>query len=348
MSRPAALIEVDPLHDERWTEITHRHPRASIFHTRMWLQALRATYEYEPVAFTKSAPGERLDNVLLFCRVRSWMTGRRLVSLPFSDHCDALVDDPATLTTMLQSLTQSVGREGRYIELRPIEGTSWPAGFRVSAQFCWHSIDLRPDLDTVFSRFHKSHTQRAIKKADRVGLTIAVDRSIEALEAFYALHTLTRRRHGVPVQPFAWFRNLGEAFTDRLRVYVARMAEQPVAAIVTLRHRQTLVYKYGCSDPRFNSTGATSALFWRAIRDAKAEDLREFDLGRSDMDDVGLQAFKDHLGGERQTISYYRYTSDTVSSWRRRLTPAVARTAQALVPKAIQVRAGSSLYKHFA
>ena len=55
----------------------------SVFHTRGWLQTLQRTYGYQPVAFTMSAPSGALTNALLFCVVRSWLTGNRLVSLPF-------------------------------------------------------------------------------------------------------------------------------------------------------------------------------------------------------------------------------------------------------------------------
>ena len=86
------LHEVDPLRDDRWVDFVTKHPNASVFHTRQWLEALSRTYKYEPVAYTDSRQAEPLTNALLFCRVRSWVTGRRLVSLPFSDHCQPLVE----------------------------------------------------------------------------------------------------------------------------------------------------------------------------------------------------------------------------------------------------------------
>jgi CelD/BcsL family acetyltransferase involved in cellulose biosynthesis len=342
------LRQVDPVRDQRWPELVARSNGSSVFHSREWLVALQRTYGYEPVVFTASPDGAPLGEGLLFCRVNSWMTGKRLVSLPFSDHCEPLVDDPTVLAPMLESLKRLVGREGRYIELRPVQAAAFPTCFQVSASFCLHAVDLRPDLDDIFSRFHKSHTRRAVRKAERVGVAIEAERSAAALEGFYALHTMTRRRHDMPVQPFEWFQNLQESFKERMSVYVARLDDRPVAAILTLVHKRTLVYKYGCSDARYNSSGATSALFWRAIRDAKAADLRELDLGRSDLEDEGLQAFKDHLGGTRRTLDYYRYPGRSASGWRQRLTPTVMHTAQAFVPRAIKTRAGSSFYKHFA
>ena len=35
---------IDPLADARWDELVERHPRASVFHTRGWLEALKRTY----------------------------------------------------------------------------------------------------------------------------------------------------------------------------------------------------------------------------------------------------------------------------------------------------------------
>ena len=65
---------IDPLLDDRWPQLIARHPNASVFHTRGWLEGLRATYGYDPIAFTTSAPTETLTNAVLFCMVRSWLT----------------------------------------------------------------------------------------------------------------------------------------------------------------------------------------------------------------------------------------------------------------------------------
>src|SRR5262249_23614503 len=77
--------------------------------------------------------------------------------------------------------------------------------------------------------------------------------------------------------------------------------------ILTLRHKQTLVYKYGCSDKRFHNLGGMPLLFWQAIQQAKFDGLEEFDLGRSDESNVGLIRFKDHLGASKTLIGYFQY-----------------------------------------
>src|SRR5213594_1479598 len=102
---------IDPLADPRWVEFVERHPRASVFHTPGWLETLRRTYGYEPVAYTTASPGAELTNGVVLCRVASRITGRRMVSLPFSDHCEPLVEGPEERKELFSYLRRFVERD---------------------------------------------------------------------------------------------------------------------------------------------------------------------------------------------------------------------------------------------
>lgn len=113
------VYAIDPLQDDRWPELIARHPNASVFHARGWLRALQATYGYGLIAFTTSAPNERLTNALLFCVIHSWLTGSRFVSLPFSDHCEPLIECAeqfGELCAHVEVLGVSEGR--KHVEIR--------------------------------------------------------------------------------------------------------------------------------------------------------------------------------------------------------------------------------------
>ena len=113
------VYRIQPLQDPRWGAFLERHPRASVFHTVAWLEALQRTYGYEPVAYTTSPPDGALQNAILFCLVDSWLTGRRLVSLPFSDHCEPLLDGHTEGSMFLSALEHDVRRNNvRYVEIR--------------------------------------------------------------------------------------------------------------------------------------------------------------------------------------------------------------------------------------
>jgi CelD/BcsL family acetyltransferase involved in cellulose biosynthesis len=300
------VFEVDPCSDARWPSFVESHPRSSIFHTREWLEALRRTYRYTPQALTTSPPDQPLANAILLCHVDSWLTGSKLVSLPFSDHCDPLVEERAHLLHLLSALHERAAARFKYAEIRPrcvgLEEPDWAQ----SGQYHFHTLDLRPSLEQLHARLHKDGVQRKIRRAEREQVMLDQGRSDLHVQQFYQLLLLTRRRHRLPPQPLAWFRNVVECLGGRLTIHVARVGIRPIASILTLRHKKTLVYKYGCSDEGFHNLGGMPALFWQAIQQAKAEGLEEFDLGRSDESNPGLVRFKDHLGASSTSIRYWQ------------------------------------------
>jgi hypothetical protein len=341
------VYEIDPLTDDRWPDLLERQSRASVFHTRNWLEALKRTYKYEPIAYTTAAPGTPLTNGWVFCRIQSWLTGRRLVSLPFSDHCIPLINSEAELGQMSQVVLQGKEQERwKYIECRLPDETPFPGGFVRSHQFYLHRLNLEPDLDTLFNGLHKSSTQRKIKRAERESLICEVGCSELLLDKLYKLLSLTRRRRKMPPQPRKWFSNLLGCFGSELTVWVASKQEIPVASIITIRFKNSLVYKYGGSDDRFFQFGGMQWLLWRAIMDAKQRGLTELDLGRSDVRDKGLSVFKDRLGATSSCLTYFRYPVDPSRvavargmSWPEKLGP--------YIPDGLITFGGRLLYRHF-
>jgi CelD/BcsL family acetyltransferase involved in cellulose biosynthesis len=339
----------DPLKDPRWPEFLQRHPDASIFHTPGWLEALRRTYGYQPVVFTTSPPTQELTNGLLFCCIDSWFTGRRLVSLPFSDHCEPLTDNPENLTELLHFLEQNLKKEKwRYVELRPLNSLgNGLSGFEQNQTSFIHILNLAASQDEIFRSFHKDSIQRKIRRAEREGLTYEEGRSEQFLDQFYHLLLRTRRRHQLPPQPREWFRNLIDCLGDQLKIRVASKDGQPIASILTLRFKDVLVYKYGCSDAKYHNLGPMHLLFWKSIQEAKNNGLKEFDLGRSDADNAGLVEFKDRWGATRSTLTYLRYPvvavkKDSTEGWKVR----IAKQLFLHMPDGFLEAVGKLLYRH--
>src|SRR5437763_6007393 len=146
-----SLSRIDPLQDPRWVKFLDSHPDASVFHFPGWLNALRKTYGYEPQVFTTAAETSDLTDGIVFCKVDSWLTGSRLVSVPFADHCQPLLSHSNQLETLLPLLRSCYDRDHcRYFELRPLilsSGLSRDTGLSRSESFYYHSLDLRPEPD---------------------------------------------------------------------------------------------------------------------------------------------------------------------------------------------------------
>lgn len=346
--------EIDPLTDSRWIPFLERRSRASVFHSAPWLEALRRTYGYQPVAYSTSAPHEELRNALVFCRVKSWLTGRRLVSLPFSDSCELLVNNLSELRVLMAGLENRGHRERwRYIEVRPLDSFEARDATTLSCstqEYTYHKLDLSPDLSTLFHNFHKNSTQRKVRRAEREGVEYR-EGALDLLDDFYYLLVMTRRRHHVPPQPINWYRSLIACFGDALKIRIAVKDGRAVAGMLTLRYKDTMTYKYGGSDPHYNKFGSMHLLFWKAIQEAKNSRLRVFDFGRTDADQDGLIMFKGRWGAIQSRLIYSRYVlpgkapgflDPATENWTTRL----GKHLLARMPRSLLVAIGDRLYRH--
>ncbi len=344
-----AVYSFDPLEDPRWTAFVGRHPAASVFHTAGWLLSLKRTYSYAPIAFTTSGPSEALQNALVLCRVRSWLTGHRLVSLPFSDHCEALVDGPGELKALCAAVEGFRARgRWKYAELRFPDADERPVEpFRTAESYHLHRLDLRPGADELWRQLHRDSVQRRIGKAERERLEYEEGSGGTLVDKLSALLELTRERHGVPPQPRAWLRNVVACLGPAACIRIVSKAAQPIAGILTLTHGKRVVYKYGGSDARHHRLGGTPLLFWRMIQDARRSGAEEIDLGRTDLDNMGLAVFKDRFGARRTTLTYWRSPGDAVAPRSSRKL-AMARRVFHRLPIRLRRVTASIFYRHLA
>ncbi len=343
------VYELNPLKDARWAALLAKHPRASIFHSIAWLEALHRTYGYEPIVFTTAPPGAALGNGLVSCAVSSWLTGRRLVSLPFSDFCEPLFDSPEEFQFLIQHF-RTISRKNKwnYVELRPLSDEFGKIAekeeYRSTSSYFSHRLDLQVETEKLFKSLDKDSVQRRIRRAERAGLTEECGRTSALLKDFYKMMVLTRKRHHIPPQPYAWFENLMQCLGEAFEIRVAYKDRVPVASIITLRFKTTVYYKYGCSDARFNNLGATPLLLWRTIAEAKSKDATAFDFGRTEQENASLVAFKDKWAPRSNPIVYFRFPSNGRPSENK--STKIAGEIFARMPEKLLILTGNLIYRH--
>jgi hypothetical protein len=335
------------------------HPRASVFHSSGWLQALRDTYNYDSFVFRGDRSASNAAPGIVLSRVRSWLTGKRLISLPFSDHCSPLVSGPAELHDVLADLKPLLSSEDwSYLEIRPVDNSFddvlQASGFQRCNEYLLHRLQLDASADTLFRQFHKSSVQYRIRRAERLGLVCETGRSPKLIRDFFHLMALTRRRQSLPPQPFAWFENLARCMgEDGIDIRIAYKDQRPIAALLNVKAFGYVCYKYSCSDLHFKSMNATCLLLWHTVQDACRDGAAVLDLGRSAVDNPGLIRFKSNWAGEPTRLTYWRLQAPASHSRSRRLDNWLgnwkvtgSKRMVALLPQPVLNRLGSMLYKH--
>jgi len=303
----AGVATVNPLEDPAWDRRISAFPEATCFHSAGWARVLHESYGYSPCYFVTARAGG-FGGMLPVMEVSSRWTGRRGVSLPFTDGCDPLSAPGCDARPLVEAAVQHAGeRAWRYVEFRGRGGIPEvaPAGVR----YLTHQLELAKDEDFLWAGVDGA-ARRSVHKARDSGVVISTGRDETAMKQFFRLHCLTRKRHGAPPQPYAFFSNIRRHLMEPglATVFLASHRGKAVAAAVFMHFGSRAIFKFGASDLASQHLRANNLLMWEAIRRMAADGMRDLHMGRSETDNPGLRRFKLAWGTTENEFIYHRYS----------------------------------------
>ena len=340
-------IEIlDPTRIADWDHLLRALPGSSFFYTRAWAKVLQESYGYTPLYFALMDAGA-MRALLPMMEVSSFLTGKRGVSLPFTDYCAPLAPHEQVFFALFDAAKQEAKRRGwKYIDLRLTNGIlrkEIPSLF-----FHGHVLDLDVGQEQLFAQFSDTN-RRNIRKAGKQGVEVRLENTLESLQEFYRLNCLTRRRHGLPPQPWHFFENVHrEIIAKGLGITVlARHEGNAVAGNVFFHNGDTALFKFGASDMRYQHLRAGNLAMWEAIKFYAGKGFKSICFGRTEPENKGLRRFKEGWGTKETDITYYRFDlasasfvteNDNVSRSRREML--------AMLPLPALRMLGNLLYRH--
>jgi hypothetical protein len=290
-----------------WQRLLSEVGSAGLYHRDSWVKVLAHSYGFQ---FWLATLSER-DEIIAGCIFAQPRFSRRLISLPFSDACPPLSREPQGAADLLDTLA-AAAPPGRIYEVRDVRG---PSSWATVECFVKWQLPLDRPLRQI-ERSLSVNFRRNLRRAAREAIIIEHGSSLDFLQRFYTLQLLSRRRLGLPPQPWKFFKLVREGFapTDNFEVWMAKENGKDVASAVFLHDRFVVHYKWGAR--RSNSpSSANHLLFWNAIEEFASRALI-FDLGRTDVRNQGLMRFKRELGASPRPLpsSFYPQAPKHVSS----------------------------------
>lgn len=344
---PLRLSCVDPTSYAGWDGLLAEHPGATFFHTAAWSSVLTQAYGFTPQCLAAIDAG-RLVALLPVMECASWLRGRRGVSLPFTDECGPLGSADFDADRLFDAgLEHGRNRGWRSLEVRFACGL---ARGGASLSFAGHRLSLQQSSAHLFDGCESS-VRRAIRKAEKSAFTVGVHTDLASLAAYYRLHCRTRQKHGVPPQPFSFFRAIADHVLSSGRGFVvlASKGGQPVAGAVFFHFNGRAVYKFSASDERFQECRGPNLVIWAALQHLQQIGCTELTFGRTSLANEGLRRFKAGFGTEEYSIRYshYSFKQQSFVSQVDRAEGATRRLFR-LLPLPLSRLIGAAAYRHMA
>jgi len=305
--RPRRIGEPMSMHAAQWPEtpawlpIVSRSPEATFYHTPLWHEALVTAcpeYAVATLQFTFDSGMQAVFPCLHRQEGRLLRKKTRIKSSLFGGYGGIVAgagltgEECRAAYTYIADMGASVT-----VSTNPF-GAGLPAG--LSGQETFTQVVRLPDdpelLHRGLSRGGKSNLSQALRK----GVTVAQDRSCEALDAYCALYRDTLRRWGestIQAYPEALFAALREVAGDHVRLWLARIGGSVIAGVIVLYWNRIAAYWSGASLQDSFGCYPNNLLHMEIMRDAVQRGFSVYDLGPSGGQD-GVARFKKSLGAE--------------------------------------------------
>jgi hypothetical protein len=350
------VIRIDPTADRRWDAYVAGHPRGAVWYSAAWIDTLARTFGFRPVHL--ACPDDRnLRGVLPLLLVTSPITGRRLVSLPFSGPAGPLVDSPSGELDLLAAAQAAAAELGcRYLELRCHGDAPEWSGYQVERRHVVTETRLERPVDELWAALRPS-VREAIRCSHKAGVTVEQSDDPRHLETFYRLFAETSRKHGLPPQPRSFFDHLWNRMRPGggLRLFLGRWRGEVINAKIVLTFEREATSLYVGIDYRRLALCPVKRINWECLRWATEAGYERISWGFTPLANSGLRHFKRGFAARERPYDYrYHPRSGAASRLQRffidrdRRFGQLACAALGALPKPVLSLAGRLAYRHVA
>lgn len=278
---------------------------ASPYHRYRLRQLVRDVFDRDTYYFAARLGG-RIGGVLPIVRLKSRLFGDFLVSLPYFNYGGVLAESASVRQRLLDrgcELARELGVAHLELRHRAPSFDSLPARTDKVTML----LDLRGSPEELWKAL-SSKVRAQIKRPQREG-AVGTHGGAELLGDFYQVFAENMRDLGTPVYPRRFFAEMLEAFPGNARLFVVRLADEPVAAAFVVGYRQTLEIPWASSLRRANSLGVNMLLYWNVLEFASQNGYATFDFGRCSVDS-GTYRFKKQWGAQPLQLHWHYWLRD--------------------------------------
>ena len=284
------------------------HPQATPFHRPVWLEAVAQGTGNRAMALVLEREG-LIAAYLPLNEVHSPIFGRLLASTGFAVDGGVLARDGVDAEPIFAAVEELALRHScPAVELRggplPDERTGWTIR---NQSHCGFVLPLAEDDEKQLTAIPRK--QRAeVRKALANELTVEVGSTERDRTAHYAVYAESVRNLGTPVFPRPLFEAVLDGFGDDADILTIRHDGKPVASVLSLYHRGSVMPYWGGGTRAARRLRANDRMYFELMLHARRRGCSHFDFGRSKTGS-GAYDFKRNWGFTPEPLSYAGWTA---------------------------------------
>ena len=279
-------MTVNTLDSPSWDELLQSYPEAHLLQTSSWA-AFKEAFGWSAVR----VQAEHCAAQILLRRLPLGLSIAYLPKGPLGTQWQELWLQVDMLCRNHHAIFLQV--EPDLFEPLPEEvRTQWLAGFSLKEHTIQPRrtivIDLQPTEEQILASM-KQKTRYNIRLAQRHGVLV---RPSADLEGFYRMMQTTAQRDGFALHKAEYYRRAYDIFEpqDQVVLLEAVLDQKSLAYLMAFRQHERACYFYGASDDEHRNLMPTYLLQWEAMRWAKANGAKLYDLwGIPDADEETLE-----------------------------------------------------------
>lgn len=303
--RPRSRLAIQPFRGERseWDAFAEAAEGGTFCHLWAWRDLMEEVLGHPTLYLEARDEAGKLQGLLPLVEVRSRLTGRYLLSLPFLNYGGALGTPEARRALSDRARREAEERKVDLLELRARSPVS--TSLQVNRRKVTVLLDLPDDPEVLWKEGIPSKLRNQIRRPRKAGMELRVGAG--ELPAFYRVFARTMRDLGTPVLPRSLFEGMRDELGPQVRFAAVYHDEVPVAAGCGFLFRGEFEITWAGFLREHSREAPNMLLYWGLMERMIGEGVRVFNFGRC-TPGSGTHRFKKQWGGRDESLPWLQWS----------------------------------------
>src|SRR5574341_941373 len=287
--------------EKAWDEYVFNRPDSTFFHQIGWKNVVERSYGHKPY-YILATEDDTIRGVFPLFFMKSFLFGKRLVSLPFAPYGGAIGEKNAVelLIEHAIELTKELG--ANYLEIRRDNNSSClnSSNLLTNSLYATSILELDQNPEVVWNEKLTRNKRKNVVKSQKRELSVNFSNEIEE---FYKILAINMHDLGRPVHSKKFFNNILQEFPESAKIQAVSFDGKTVYAAFYLFYKAAIINSWSSTLEDYRKYYPTDFGIWTAIEYGCRNNYRYYDFGRSQLGSDNME-FKERWGAETKKLEY--------------------------------------------